>query len=224
MDIFKLSKSLDELIFDVMMWVIFYPYTLARIIFTPDKAIQYVAEEMSDPNDRFPFDNGISPPLFLFLSIVLGWAISIDVPAADLAESNSNFAKLVADSGWNELLFSMALYCIFPLTAAVLCEWRTPGGITRETFRLPFYQQAYLCGPFALISYTALLFASASRDGMTILFYFAFVLGALAWFLFVQTIFFRRSIARNYLTAFGWALLSLTLGLVLFFTIAMVLN
>lgn len=216
MDIFKLSKSLDELIFDVMMWAIFYPYTLVRVLFWPGKMIDYVADELKkDPEKEELFDRGLSPPLFLFLSIVIAWMISPDVSGLMKAQSTTAIGKAINESSMTMLTYRLALFCTFPFAGALIYEWRTPGGISRKSFRLPFFQQAYLCGPLAIVMSVATVVAAKieETDVSTALYTALALLLIFTWYFWSQTVFFRRTLDSGRPGAMFWGFLSVSLGI-----------
>ena len=45
MDVFNIVKSIEKLIFELLMWVVFYPYTLVRVIFQPRAMLDYARVE-----------------------------------------------------------------------------------------------------------------------------------------------------------------------------------
>lgn len=70
MDFLKLIQSLDELLYEIMSWLIFYPVTLWRALTKPLKMMDYSEAELGDPADR-QYSDTLSPPLFLLLTIAL---------------------------------------------------------------------------------------------------------------------------------------------------------
>lgn len=216
MDIFKLSKSLDELIFDVMMWVIFYPYTLVRVLILPGKMIEYVAAELrKDPETESTFDRGLSPPLFLFLSIVIAWMLSPDIHGLLKVQSDTAIASAINSSSMSMLTYRLAMFCVFPFAGALIYEWRTPGGISRETFREPFFQQAYLCGPLAIVLSVATVVTTKFKDEVVLANTGLALIVILLWYFWSQTVFFRRTMDSSWKGAIVWGLLSVCLGLAL---------
>lgn len=217
MDIFKLSKSLDELIFDVMMWAIFYPYTLFRVLVWPLTMIDYVTAELrKNPDTDALFDRGLSPPLFLFLSIVIAWALSPDIGSMLKLQSSTAMASAINESSITMLTYRLAQFSVFPFAGALVYEWRTPGAISRENFRQPFYQQAYLCGPLAIVLSVASVVVLKFKNDNNILAYTAVaLLLILAWYLWTQIVFFRRTLSSGRGGAVFWALLAVTLGAML---------
>ncbi|MBL9066611.1 MAG: hypothetical protein JNN10_10000 [Sphingopyxis sp.] len=216
MDIFKLSQSLDELIFDVLMWVIFYPYTLVRVLIWPGYMIDYAAAELKkDPDKEELFDRGLSPPVFLFLSIVLAWMISPAAPEVAQSGSETAIAGLINGSVMSLLTYRLALYGVFPFAGALIYEWRTPGGISQHSFRQPFYQQAYLCAPLAIVFSIAAVVAARIEDIDVLAFMLLAMLIILIWYFWSQIVFFRRTMDSGWAAATFWGFLSVCLGITL---------
>ena len=75
MDFSAVVKQIEQFIFELLMWVIFYPYTLVRVVFRPTRMLGYVSREIvADPDTAFA--SAIRPPLFLFLCIAVGSVIA----------------------------------------------------------------------------------------------------------------------------------------------------
>jgi hypothetical protein len=83
MDVFNIAKSIEKLIFELLMWLIFYPYTLFRVIFQPGYMLNYARQEALKDED-ISFDSGMKPSIFLFLSIAIA-AFFAPLAPADLA-------------------------------------------------------------------------------------------------------------------------------------------
>lgn len=192
MDVFNFAKSIEEFIYDLMLWVIFYPYTLARILLRPRVMMDYVAHEIARDDER-RFDNGISPPLFLLLSIVLAWLASPMSLGEIKSATSGDLGRMATDSTTNLIVFRLLIYCSFPLIGALIYEWRTPGGISREAFRVPFFQQCYISGPYVLVDSALLSRLGTATPGETG--QAAIITGIVAaslWFIVAQHRFFRE--------------------------------
>jgi hypothetical protein len=161
-DLEKFSQVFEQVIYDFLMWVIFFPYTLIRVLLKPIAMTNEVTKELQRPSgeDRF---NGLSPPLFLFLCVVGAWALSHPPTLVLAASAEKTLAGQVLSSPENLILFRVIIGCAYPLTGALIYEWLTPGGISHASFRQPLYQQAYVCGPYTLISGVASSYMSLSK-------------------------------------------------------------
>ena len=70
MDFMKIIESLDEALYTVMGWLVFYPLTLWRALVRPLAMMAYADREVSDAPDE-QYDDAIRPPLFLFLTLLI---------------------------------------------------------------------------------------------------------------------------------------------------------
>ena len=62
MDLLKTLRSFEELLFEAVSWLVFYPLTLWRILRGPLAAMDYSDREQSDSEER-RYDDALSPPL-----------------------------------------------------------------------------------------------------------------------------------------------------------------
>ncbi len=185
MDFFNFAKAVEQGIYDVMMWIFFYPYTLVRMLLFPSTTLRYVwAEAQKDNEDAFL--DAMRPALMLFISIVLGTVLAPLSDAQRAILQENHFGQLVASSWFFLVFFRMVIFAIFPLTGAVLLDLLTPGRISRTTLRTPFYLQCYACAPLALVASPALV--NLQSDSLLV---FALVAAAIIWFVGVQFVFFR---------------------------------
>lgn len=213
MDAFKIAKGIDELIYDIMIWIIFFPYTLGRILHRPLRMMHYVSSQLERPEDE-RFANSISPALFLFLAILLGWALAPIDPndltaLGEQAHSDTALLRLAKESATNLIIFRLGAYCSFPLIGALIYEWRTPGGINRESFQLPVFQQCYITGPMALafsVASTQAAFAEHSpADTNALAGWMLLAIAGVAWGAYAQFRFFRSIAGCGFIASVLWA-------------------
>src|ERR1700759_951456 len=68
MDLSRLLKSLEELIYELVSWVVFYPLTMWRSIVAPQAMMRYAESELLDKvQDQITYT--FSPPLFLWVTL-----------------------------------------------------------------------------------------------------------------------------------------------------------
>lgn len=206
MDIFNFARAVEQGIYDVMLWIFFFPYTLVRMVIQPAAMLRHVAEETSkDP--AIAFESAMRPALFLFIAIAFGTLIApLNVGQVKVLQQ-SQIGQLVASSWFALMLVRMIVFCMFPLIGAVIFDLLTPGRITRTSLRAPFYQQCYISAPFALVISPTLV--NLGRDSAAVL---ALAVATTAWFLAVQVIFFRRFAGKSWLQAMLLAPAVLFLG------------
>ena len=208
MDIFNFAKAVEQGIYDVMMWIFFYPYTLIRTLLFPAAMLAYVSDETSrDPDDAFAA--AMRPAILMFISIAIGTFVAPFSVGQIHALQTTHIGRVLVDSWFALVLYRIVVFSLFPLAGAVLFDLLTPGRLSRISMRRPFYMQCYICAPFALIA--SPLMVNFSHDSTYA--YIAFVLVTI-WFLAVQFVFFRTHAGQRWYWA---ALLSpavLVLGLV----------
>ncbi|MES2989128.1 MAG: hypothetical protein V4808_14595 [Pseudomonadota bacterium] len=150
MTFMQLLKSLDDLLFEIMGWLIFYPITFWRTVRHPWRMMDYASRELSAEEEK-QYDDTLSPPLFLLLTLLLSHAIELSlVGQSMLVGSKRGLAALVNDDT-SLLLLRLLVFSIFPLIMAVRLVRRQKSGLSRVTLRRPFYAQCFLAGPFALL-------------------------------------------------------------------------
>jgi len=220
MDFLKIIRSIEELLYEAMTWILFYPRTLWRCLIHPDWIIDYTDKELGEtPGEQFT--DMISPPLFLIISIIIAHGIGLAL-GARLQASDSESLRAITGNVENLLAFRALFFAIFPLAMAAGLLHTRGQPIDRDTLRSPFYLQCYLAAPFAIMVGTAASFFAVPgvthhRIGGALL------AVALVWFVTVQTRWFFHQIKPGWWTAFGLALRYLGLALLLIILIGTVL-
>ncbi len=82
MDFFKLIKSLDELVYEVLSWLLFFPRTLWRILRHPAATMLAAERELQQPEED-QFNDMIGPPLFLALTLAVIHIVELNVVGQD---------------------------------------------------------------------------------------------------------------------------------------------
>lgn len=205
MDFLKILKSFDELLFELMAWLAFYPITMGRILLRPLRMMAY-SDAQNGLSEETRYDDAISPPLLLMITLVLasGIALAVHAPSPSLT---TPLGQLLHRSQENQLLFRCLTFALVPLVAAILLVRRRKQPLSRTTIKAPFYAQCYLAAPSALAVSIAVDAAQVGGDSGALA-GAAIVLVATAWFLTVQTRWFATelsvSIPRGAITAI-WA-------------------
>ncbi|MDM0018689.1 hypothetical protein [Variovorax saccharolyticus] len=217
MEFLKFIRSLEELLYEVMTWLLFYPRTLWRVLRHPLALAAQAEAEMSErPEDQFI--DLVSPPLFLMLSILLAHALEIGLHA-NLAPFTSEVAKEVLSSDANLLIFRAITFSLFPLMMASGLLRRQRREIDRKTLRRPFFLQCFIASPFVVALSVASVFA---RLGFPIV-ATAMTSSAVVWYLAVETEWFRTRLGIGRLRAFGIAMKLASIAFLLAFGIAFLL-
>jgi hypothetical protein len=188
MDFLRIIRSLEELLYEVMGWLVFYPRTLWRIAVDPVSMMRYSDREQADAPEK-QYADTLSPPLFLMLTVLVahGFALSM---GAKLPEARTAIAKMLLSSEQNLLILRSILFSIFALVAATTLIRRQQRELDRTTLRAPFYTQCYLTAPFALaISVAATLVGVPAQTVHAV--GTALTLAGIIWYVWVETRWFR---------------------------------
>jgi hypothetical protein len=188
LDFMRLLKSLEELLYEVVSWLVFYPITMARSVTRPMQMMRYADVELADrPEDQY--DDTLSPPLFLLITLLLAQALSSALPSV----YDPATAPRVLSSGSNLLIARGIIFSVFPLVMAVtLLRWKSVR-LTRHTLRPPFFSQCYVVAPFVLAAGLAMdLMLIPQQKGLAA--GIVAMLGALAWYGYVEVKWFRRDL------------------------------
>lgn len=192
MNFFQFLKSLDDLLYEVVSWLLFYPLTLWRSMRRPIATMAYAEGELDNPiEDRF--DALVSPPVQLLLTVLVAHGLELTlVGESELLTNNHGLAALVSDDV-SLILFRVVAFAIFPLVLAAVTVRLRNQPVTRTTLMGPFFAQCYACAPFALsISVATTLTQVASHTTVDSLVAAGIILVAVIVFVAVQTAWFRR--------------------------------
>lgn len=148
MDFLKLLRSAEEALYEVMMWLLLYPRTVWMILRRPGQLHAKVSEELAQADD-LRFDDVISPPLTLLISVGIGNAFGGD-DTDGFGQLNA-LGRLIDGSAYNDWLFSAALSALLPLIYAARSVLRRGGKIRRDSLRSAFYAHAWRVAPLTLL-------------------------------------------------------------------------
>lgn len=219
MDFLKLIQSLDELLYEIMSWLIFYPVTLWRALTKPLKMMDYSEAELGDPADR-QYSDTLSPPLFLLLTVAITHAIELSLVGQDqLVTSKTGLSAFISDDS-SLILVRVAFFSIFPLIMAARMVRARHVKLDRGPLKPPFYSQCYVTAPFAMmLSGSSILLRMDVAWGVAGLLLFVF---ALLWFGTLQILWFAHHLRTGYWRAAGHASRAMVEALLLFTVVSQV--
>ncbi len=209
----QLLKSLDELLYEVMSWLVFYPVTLWRTLTRPVQMMDYSDHQLGQSEEQ-QYAETLRPPLFLLVSLLLAHGLELlMVGDSSVITSNRRLAALVNDDT-SLLLMRLVIFSIFPLVFAAQMVRAERRKLTRDTLRRPFYAQCYAAAPFALVISIAGILIRI--DWFEVQFA-GVVLGALALLVFglVQARWFAERLHGGLAAGFGHATVAMVGSLVL---------
>lgn len=197
MQFIQLLKSLDELLYEVMSWLVFYPVTLWRSVRNPLKMMNYADSELGDADDQ-QYTDTLSPPLFLLLTLLISHAVELAVVGdSPIVASKRGLDSLIVDDT-SLIVLRIAMFSVFPLFMAVRLIRQQRVSIDRDSLKPPFYSQCYVAAPFALVLGLAGALGSSQPDWAK-LSGAALIVAALIWFGLLQA----RWFAQHLNTGFG---------------------
>lgn len=186
MDFMKLLKSIEELLYELITWFMFYPLTLWRIVRHPITMLSYAQKELSEKESN-QFDDAVSPPILLLLTLVMLHLVEGALNAAWA----STLPSFLQDDR-NLLIFRALLFSLFPLLYSTAGLRASGARLTRTILKPAFYSQSYATVPFVL-SLSVGLQLIAGRSEIASLIGWAILVGGVVWYLAVQTAWFSRS-------------------------------
>jgi hypothetical protein len=149
MDFMKWLNSLDELLYEVMSWLLFFPLTLWQAIFRPIETMDQIKREAALPDDQ-QYASILSPPLFLALALLLSHTVSTALGQTDqIIVNRHGLAGLVNDNA-SALVLRVVVFAAFPLFLAARLVRARKIKLDRGSLRQPFYEQCYPAAIFAL--------------------------------------------------------------------------
>lgn len=141
----KLLNSLEELLYEVMVMLVFFPRTLWLTMRYPQRMMDYADTELGDVLSG-QYDDTLSPPLFLMICISVSHFIGQATVTVDTSALPSVF-----DNTENILIFRVILFSLFPLMLSLRLLHRLKIPLDRTSLRAPFYSQCFVAAPAAMM-------------------------------------------------------------------------
>ena len=203
MNFFNLIQSLDDLLYEVMSWLVFYPVTLWRTLVRPLQMMDYSDIEQGDAADE-QYTDTLSPPLFLLLSLILVHAAEIALVGDDaMIASKVGLAAFVSNNT-DLIILRIVSFSLFPVMLATRLVRAQGLQVNRDTLRAPFYSQCYVAAVLAMLLGGGVILIKLAHD-WSVLAGAALALFGLLWFGFLQTAWFNQHLKCGRLKAFGHA-------------------
>ena len=193
MNIINILEGIEKLVIELLLWMIFIPKTLFKIISDPNWISDYVEEELAKKSDRF--ENYISPIiLFLVSSLVLfviASQIDIDnslnniVNRVDSDSSSLNAARIAAELQKDSNILAGLGFLSLPLLFSLATELFRGIGLTRKGIQRIMYIQCYYFSPLTLSFFAFLLLISLLPEDEFVITLSAFLLAIVIFILFL---------------------------------------
>lgn len=203
MNFFNLLQSLDELLYEVMSWLVFYPITLWRTLVRPLQMMDYSDSEQGDASDQ-QYTDTLSPPLFLLLSLIIVHAAEIALVGNDAVVSSKVGLSAFVSNNTDLIMLRIVTYSLFPVMMATRMVRAQKLQVNRDTLRAPFYSQCYVAAVLAMMLGSAVILIKLAH-GWSVLAGAGLAFFGLLWFGFLQTAWFNQHLKCGRLRAFGHA-------------------
>lgn len=191
MDLMNLLRSVEALLYEIVSWLVFYPLTLWRVITRPQRMMGYAERELTDRPDE-QFVDALSPPIFLFLTLLIAHMIELRFGQP------LNLPDGVLRDDRNLLIFRAVAFSIFPLLAGIQRVRQKSQQLNRTTLRPAFYSQCYLAAPFVLAVDVSFIIRSQSGEAALPVGFVLLGIG-LTWYVLSLAYWFRQQ------AQLGWA-------------------
>ncbi|MER2009866.1 MAG: hypothetical protein ABS939_20725 [Psychrobacillus sp.] len=215
MDFLKILRSLDELLYEVITWLFFYPRTLWRVLMHPLKMIDYTSYELTKEEGQFK--DTISPPLFLILTLILLYGFSLvthNQAFLDNPTQTGDIGRIVFGSTENMLMFRSLSYSVWSLIFSLGLLNMQRISIDRETLRAPFFSQCFLIAPYALGVTFAFVCTASHTPALQIL-GIILLLASWLWYMVIQVKYIVKVVNISYLRAVIHTILYFSFGCIL---------
>lgn len=210
----KWINSLDELLYEVMSWLLFFPLTLWRSIVHPFAMMDYADDQLALPDDE-QYGAALSPPLFLAIALLMAHAVSLALGQVDaIVADRHGLAGLVNDDA-SALVLRLVVFASFSLFTATRMVRRRGLPIDRNALCAPFYAQCYPTGVFALgigigISLARTTMPTTYMGGIGL------VVASIVYYVIVETRWFAIKLETSYISAIGAVAITLFEAFTLF--------
>ena len=204
MDFAKLFKSVEDAVYEVMVWLLLLPKTLIQTAVRPKWAMEYIDEEWEKkPDERF--DEYLSPVMLWLLSAVIPLTIAFIISRPDI-ESAQDFLKALSNDIYSTTLYMM----LVPFVYIVGVEWLNKTPVRRSSLKISFYRHCYALAPAQVLT---VLFSGVSVISPLMLFAVLLVIP------FYEAFVYQMELKIGFGRAFLYALIPQVFLTVVFFAI-----
>lgn len=218
----KWINSLDELLYEVTSWLLFFPLTLWRSVIRPIDTMDYAERQLALPESE-QYRAALSPPLFLALALLIAHGVLLGLGQADEIIANRHGMAMLINDDASALVLRLIVFAAFPIFAAALLVRKTGMPIDRVTLRFPFYAQ---CHPTAILA----LGLGIGSDLLTttrplvIMSGLILMIASIVNYGIVETRWFAAKLDIGYFRAFGMVMIVLTEGIALLVAVGFLLS
>lgn len=215
MDFMKLFKSLEELLYEVIVMLVFFPKTLWLTLRYPQRMMDYADTELGDVQSE-QYNDTLSPPLFLMLCVTLSYLAERAVPGS---LDTSVLPEMLRDSQ-NLLAFRVLIFSLFPLAFSLRLLHGLGLPLDRNTLRAPFFAQCFVAAPLAMIVGLGQALWNLPLDHAAAI-SSALLLFAMGWYLRQQARWLQTKLALPLWRCWAATLVMTLVTIIVFFLIAL---
>jgi len=188
MDFAKLFKSVEDAIYEVMVWLLLLPKTFIRTITHPMVSMEYINTEWEKkPDDRF--DEYLSP--------VLLWLLSAVIPITIIFVGTSEASDVMKE--FSNRIYQVTFYMmIIPFVYIAWVEWLNKEPVKRSTLKISFYRHCYALAPAQILTVLAGLLSFVTG-------FFPFAFAAIPIIPIYEAFVFKAELGVGYPKAFLYA-------------------
>lgn len=202
MDLLKWIKSLDEVLYELMSWLVFWPVTLLRVLVRPVGMMRYADAQLQRPEED-QYDQALSPPVFLILTLILTHLSSKSLGIRDMILDDTSGLAGYIDSDASAIAVRLVMFAAFPLIFSVMLLVAKTRTLNRGSLKLPFYAQCYPAAVFAaalgIASEIGMMKVGPPGTSSIVM------LSASAWLVGVEVFWLRHVQSFRWVAAFGLA-------------------
>ena len=222
MNFMQFLKSLDDFLYEVMSWLIFYPITMWRTLRHPLTMMNYSDAELHDREER-QYTDTLAPPIFLLISLLISQGIELAMVGDNPMIGDTTGLDALVDDETSLLIFRLLTFSIFPLVMAVRLVRKRRIGLNRDTLRPPFYSQCYVAAPFVLVLGLASSFMRTGHP-WAIEGSLGAIVGALLWYGALQTRWYMRHLKIGLLAGLWTASVAMVESLAILIAIGLLFS
>jgi hypothetical protein len=187
MDFMRLLKSLEELLYEVMVLLVFFPRTLWLTFRFPQRMMDYADTELGDVQSE-QYKDTLSPPLFLMICLLVSHLAERAAPA----DVSSQLPEFLQDTQ-NLLIFRVFIFSLFPLCMSLRLLHRLRIDLDRDSLKPIFYSQCFVTAPLSMVIGIGTAVSHAGGSVAHLLANAIFAVGV-GWYLSQQTLWFRSKL------------------------------
>jgi hypothetical protein len=188
MDFMRILRSLEDFLYEVMTWLVFYPRTLIRTALRPVAMLDYSRAELRKPEEE-QYEDSLSAPLFLMLTLVISHGFEMALHLHPFAGQGHAAEKLLG-SDQNLIVLRSLMFAVYPLMFALEQVRNSKLALTRKTLRGPFFGECYPASVFCLVCGLGGTVIQAWPDRAPV--GWALTAAASGWYLVLQVIWLKR--------------------------------